>query len=123
MLTRSTSIDTLAFFAFTMLWLSMLRNRVLRPQKVLLARCISRITAAEFLKSIKSADPETYQIVDVREANELKLARLKDVEFTKLPLSEFDKWSNHITDMLDPSKRIYCLVMYYRLQREIPHCV
>ena len=52
-----------------------------------------------------------YQIVDVREPNELQAASIKGADIINLPLSTAPKWTSEVTDgdILDKSKPTICL--------------
>jgi rhodanese-related sulfurtransferase len=67
---------------------------------------IPQISVAE-LGRLLEAVPNAVQFVDVREANELALAKLEG--FEHLPLSEFAAWSHDIQTRLDPQKETIVL--------------
>ncbi|WP_322111982.1 rhodanese-like domain-containing protein [Aerosakkonema funiforme] len=56
--------------------------------------------SVEQLASLLAAGKENLQLVDVREPQEVAIARLKG--FENLPLSEFGKWSGEIQNRFDP---------------------
>ena len=47
---------------------------------------------------IKNNELSNYQLVDCRESNELALASLKVPNIIHLPLSNFQSWSNEVSD-------------------------
>jgi rhodanese-related sulfurtransferase len=48
-----------------------------------------------------ASEPETLQLIDVREPHELEIASLPN--FVNLPLSQFPAWSPTIADQLNPA--------------------
>jgi rhodanese-related sulfurtransferase len=60
---------------------------------------------------LKSDGRKRYQIVDVREKDELLMAKLKDHDVVNLPLSESHKWMNEIVSgkLLNSEKPTICL--------------
>eukprot|EP01031_Cornospumella_fuschlensis_P028895 gene28895-34869_t len=65
----------------------------------------------ELAKLLKSENREQYQIVDVREADELQLVSLPDKNVIHLPLSTASTWTTEIIDgkILDNTKPTICL--------------
>ena len=49
---------------------------------------------------IKNNELSKYQLVDCREAHEIQMASLKVPNIIHLPLSNFQSWSNEVTDGL-----------------------
>ncbi|MBF2056093.1 MAG: rhodanese [Cyanobacterium sp. T60_A2020_053] len=54
------------------------------------------------LAVILADNPESYQLLDVRELSEVSIVNLP--HFVVLPLSEFGEWSNQIQSKLDSQK-------------------
>jgi rhodanese-related sulfurtransferase len=70
------------------------------------------MTVQQFGNILKDADLRaTYQIIDVREANELEVARIAGDDIIHLPLSEADAWSGKVANgsLLDSEKPTLCL--------------
>jgi len=67
---------------------------------------VPQISVAELGRLLLAAS-NAVQFVDVREASELALAKLKG--FEHLPLSEFAAWSPDIQTRLDPQKETIVL--------------
>ncbi|MBW4469492.1 MAG: rhodanese-related sulfurtransferase [Stenomitos rutilans HA7619-LM2] len=67
---------------------------------------IPQISVTE-LKQLLEAASDDVQFVDVREANELAIAKLEG--FEHLPLSAFGEWSQTIQTRLDPQKETIVL--------------
>ncbi len=65
------------------------------------------ITAADLARRLADAEREGggIQLVDVREDEELSLARLPHA-VVHLPLSRSADWMTHIDDLLDPSRPV-----------------
>lgn len=72
---------------------------------------IQPLLANDLKAILKGAERKNYQIVDVREKDELELARLPDNNVINLPLSEAGTWTNEILEgeILDKSKPTICL--------------
>ncbi len=60
---------------------------------------ISQISVDQLATRLAEA-PEGLQLIDVREKQEIAIARLDD--FDNLPLSEFAEWSDQIQSRFDP---------------------
>lgn len=61
---------------------------------------------------VKTLDARSlYQIIDVREPNELEVAQLTGKDIINLPLSSANEWSQKIADgtLLDASKPTLCM--------------
>lgn len=54
-----------------------------------------------------ASDPTSVQLVDVREPQELAIAKLPG--FLSLPLSEYDQWRETIQTRLDPTQETWVL--------------
>jgi rhodanese-related sulfurtransferase len=67
---------------------------------------LPQIRVAELAQRLATPS-DAVQFVDVREANELALAKLDG--FEHLPLSEFAEWSGDIQTRLDPQKETIVL--------------
>jgi rhodanese-related sulfurtransferase len=74
---------------------------------------IQRMSVTEYSKILKSKERENYQIVDVREPNELIALNLEDKNIMNLPMSQSLKWGADIARQkhsLDPLKPVICVV-------------
>ncbi|MEA5618672.1 rhodanese-like domain-containing protein [Cronbergia sp. UHCC 0137] len=58
-----------------------------------------QISVEELAQRLSSGDTQL-QLVDVREPQELALAKIEN--FVNLPLSEFAQWNENISDRFDP---------------------
>jgi rhodanese-related sulfurtransferase len=76
-----------------------------------------QISVEEFAQ-LHSSAPESLQLVDVREPQELELAELPG--FENLPLSEFAEWSGQIHTRLDAERPI--LVLCHHGMRSAQMC-
>lgn len=65
-----------------------------------------------------ATEADSFQFVDVREPQELAIAKLEG--FQNLPLSEFEQWSGQIKTLLDPEKET--LVMCHHGMRSAQMC-
>lgn len=63
-------------------------------------------------------DEPNLQLVDVREPEEIAIASLD--RFTLLPLSQFERWSQHIQEILDPT--VETLVLCHHGVRSAQMC-
>ncbi len=61
---------------------------------------IPQIAPTELAHRLNSGDLEELQLVDVREPEEVAIARLEG--FENLPLSQFVDWADHIQTRFDP---------------------
>lgn len=59
------------------------------------------------LAALMNDPPETLQLIDVREPQEVEIAYIPG--FTVLSLSQADQWSQTITEQLDPTTPTYVL--------------
>ena len=78
---------------------------------------IAQISVEEFAR-LWAANPDTLQLVDVREPQELELAQLEG--FLNLPLSEYAEWSINIQARLDPQRET--LVLCHHGMRSAQMC-
>jgi rhodanese-related sulfurtransferase len=79
---------------------------------------VQTITVNEYSKILKSKDREKYQIVDVREPDELNSVNVDDKDIMNLPISQSWKWGTDIArhqHPLDPVKPVICVVSCYHL--------
>lgn len=58
-------------------------------------------TDVETLAQSLATDPESLQLIDVREPHELEIASVS--QFVNLPLSQFPAWSPTISHQFDPA--------------------
>lgn len=68
---------------------------------------VKRINVVEFDKILKSKENRTkYQIIDVREKDELALARIPGDDVVNLPLRDIDNWKSKVIegDLLEQTK-------------------
>jgi rhodanese-related sulfurtransferase len=77
----------------------------------ILQNTVKSMLSTELNSILKSASRKQYQIIDVREKDELLMAKLKDDDVINLPLSESHKWMNEIVSgkLLDSEKSTICL--------------
>lgn len=61
---------------------------------------LSQITVEELAHRLAEGDRSNLQLIDVREPQELALARLEG--FENFPLSSFNEWSSQIQTRLNP---------------------
>lgn len=75
-------------------------------------RAVSTVSAGDFMTAVRAGHAANrFEVVDVREKNELALASLDNyIKTINLPLSEFSSWGEIIDEKLERSKKIYCLV-------------
>lgn len=78
---------------------------------------MAQISVEEFAR-LWAANPNTLQLVDVREPQELELAQLEG--FLNLPLSEYAEWSIDIQARLDPQRET--LVLCHHGMRSAQMC-
>ncbi len=78
---------------------------------------IDQITVEDLAMSLATA-PESVQLVDVREPNELAIARIDG--FISLPLSQFAEWSHAIREHLNEETEI--IVMCHHGMRSAQMC-
>ena len=66
----------------------------------------------DFDKILKGENRELYQIIDVREVNEIQTVSLKDKNVINLPLSTAGQWTTDVTSgkLLNSDKPAICLV-------------
>jgi rhodanese-related sulfurtransferase len=57
---------------------------------------VKQLTPQEFSIILKSVDREKYQIIDVREKNELGMAKLADKKVINLPLGSASEWTTKV---------------------------
>lgn len=79
---------------------------------------IPEITVEELGHRLQADSAENLQLVDVREPQEVEIARVKG--FLNLPLSEFSQWSDQIHSRLDLEKET--LVMCHHGMRSAQMC-
>jgi rhodanese-related sulfurtransferase len=74
-------------------------------------RNVKRMTVSELDYILKSGKTKEYQIIDVRESNELDIVKLKYDGVIHLPLSEADSWSKKVLngEMLEATMPTICL--------------
>lgn len=68
---------------------------------------VKRMNVVEFDKILKNKEERPkYQIVDVREKDELALARIQGNDIVNLPLRDIDNWKNKVIngDLLESTK-------------------
>ena len=73
---------------------------------------IKQMTVAQFDEILKSPEKRaTYQIIDVREPNELQVARIAGTDVINLALGAAAEWSPKVEagDLLEPTKPTICL--------------
>lgn len=73
---------------------------------------VVQMSVSEFDAVLKDADArQKYQIVDVREPNELDLSCIPGDDIVNLPLSTAGTWSRQVADgdLLDSTKPTLCL--------------
>ena len=72
---------------------------------------IKRMSVSQFGDILKSDSRPSYQIVDVREPNELAVASITGADIINLPLGDAASWSPKVEagDLLDKTKPTICL--------------
>jgi rhodanese-related sulfurtransferase len=72
---------------------------------------VKRLNVSEFEKILKGTDRSKYQIVDVREKDELQTVRIADNDIINLPLRSADSWTQKVIngELLDSEKPTLCL--------------
>jgi len=72
---------------------------------------IKNISAAEFNKILNSTDRSSYQIIDVREKDELAQLALHGDDVINLPLSQNSVWGAQVIrgELLDANKPVLCM--------------
>lgn len=72
---------------------------------------IKNISAAEFNTILNSADRSSYQIIDVREKDELAQLALHGDDVINLPLSQNSVWGAQVIrgELLDANKPVLCM--------------
>lgn len=72
---------------------------------------VSRMSVQQFGQVLKSDLRSNYQILDVREQDELDNASIKGEDIIHLPMSKAAEWSTKVLDgeLLDPTKPTLCL--------------
>jgi rhodanese-related sulfurtransferase len=73
---------------------------------------VQRMTVNQYSKILNSNLRNNYQIVDVREPDELKAVNVSDQNILNLPISQSWKWGGDIArhKTLDPVKPVICVV-------------
>jgi hypothetical protein len=73
---------------------------------------VQMMTVGQYSRILNSKQRENYQIVDVREPDELKAVNVNDQNILNLPISESWKWGGDIArhKTLDPEKPVICVV-------------
>ncbi|MDX2272299.1 MAG: rhodanese-like domain-containing protein [Cyanobacteriota bacterium] len=66
------------------------------------------ISVEDFQHTLQT-NGDAYQLIDVREAIELRLANLNHLGFRHYPLSEFEAWHEQILKDLQPDRPTYVL--------------
>lgn len=75
-------------------------------------------TSVETLAQRLATDPESLQLIDVREPHELELASV--AQFVNLPLSQFPAWSPTISTQFNPANET--IVMCHLGMRSAQMC-
>jgi rhodanese-related sulfurtransferase len=72
---------------------------------------VGRMDVSEFGSIVKSDLRDNYQIIDVREANELQMVALKDSNIKNLSLQTAGDWTSKVEQglLLDSTKPTICL--------------
>lgn len=72
---------------------------------------VENISVKKFGEIISGPDRQKYQIVDVREANELAVSSIKGSDIIHMPLSKLEEWGGKVISgkLLDPTKPTICL--------------
>eukprot|EP01041_Mallomonas_annulata_P005226 gene5226-10465_t len=73
------------------------------------ALTLKTISVQDFGKILQGDSRSLYQIVDVREPDELLSLSLQGNDVINLPLSKFEEWTGNILDILDRDKPTLCL--------------
>eukprot|EP01039_Chlorochromonas_danica_P011147 gene11147-12426_t len=69
------------------------------------------ISAKELHAILQSTNRSHYQVIDVRDAREIKLAALPDASVINLPLSTMSQWQEDVLTgkLLDKEKPVICM--------------
>jgi len=70
---------------------------------------IPQITVHDLQQILQTQTPESLQLIDVREPQELAIANLDHLGFCHYPLSQYQTWSETILAELDPQSPTYVL--------------
>lgn len=70
---------------------------------------IPQITVQDLQQILQAHAPDTLQLIDVREPQELDIANLNHLGFRNYPLSQYQIWSASIVADLDPHHPTYVL--------------
>ena len=87
-------------------------NHITSRSLTMQSSAILNLSVIEYESILKSDLKDNYQIIDVREPNELELVNIKtDAPVINLPLSTSDQWTQSITDgdILDKTKPTICV--------------
>lgn len=71
---------------------------------------VNQITVQDLSQILKGDERSLYQILDVREPDELEVARISGEDIVNLPLGSLNAWSNKVQngDLLDSTKPTIC---------------
>lgn len=87
-------------------------NRTLNPLQLRMASVLN-MSSKELLKILQDKSERAhFQVVDVREADELQIAKLPDKDVVHMPLSESHKWAEEViegTSSLEKDKATVCV--------------
>jgi rhodanese-related sulfurtransferase len=72
---------------------------------------VKSMNVIEFDEILKGIDRRKYQIVDVREKDELQTVKITDADIINLPLRSADTWTQKVIngELLDSEKPTLCL--------------
>ncbi len=72
---------------------------------------VKNMNVIEFNKILNGQDRSKYQIIDVREPNELEVVKLSGADVINLPLRDADNWSQKVINgqLLDNEKPTLCM--------------
>jgi hypothetical protein len=89
-----------------------LPKNILKSSSSNTANTVKNMSPQDFDKILKGESRELYQIIDVREVNEIQTVSLKDKNVINLPLSTAGQWTTDVTSgkLLNSDKPAICLV-------------
>jgi len=110
-------IFVIVLFLSSMLFTTSLRRisashtKGLATRKCIPLQAVQKMNVEEFANILNGDLREQYQIIDVREPNELDMVSIKGSDIINLPLSQAGDWSTKVEQgkMLDETKPTLCL--------------
>jgi len=92
--------------------LSIHKQLFIAPFSSVKQNVVKSISPEDFKALLESKDRDNYQIIDVREANELVTSQLKDDKIIHMPISEAYRWTFSYLDKKGLNEKkptiVYC---------------